>query len=567
MSDKRFQRLQRAVASACLLASTGCSTLSSLHLTRYDELPAGEEPMPASAQFVESGDTATTADTVAANTADPQFLGSLNTGGLGADIEQTAATGDNTTARDNPFAEASPLNPFVAEPASPFESQRAGAEVAEPANPFAAAAELAPQDSAQVNPFASEVASPPGDPAAAVIDDVSGNPFADAAAGSGEAVVQTADFEVPQALAVAYLQPASATATTGATPTFHPATPRMPTSGRIPSSVPGLPQQACPPCEVTIAAAGPEQAFAYPDEFIYDGGDRDVPVHYNGGVMAGLDTEDTVVEYSDSEGRNRVTPSNRVAVYAPRFGSVRTVSGLGVGTKVDQAAGAVDFAAPGGLSESRGIDATVAGTPAEGLRMRASASGVDVAVPASQSAQASAAAVNRKVDQGLESRVNTGLGTLEMTDIRELSLQIVDAATSTRRTSQIQTTGSTQATQTYATFRPQATIGVEQNRRKGEIFLTKKATPLIAQPGDTVTFTIEFSNIGDVAVSDVRIIDNLTPRLAYTSGTGQITVSSGGGGSLTVVPNKEGSQMVEFQLDQPLPGGATGTITFDALVQ
>jgi len=572
MSDKRFQRLQRAIASACLLASTGCSTLSSLHLTRYDELPAGEEPMPASAQFVESGDTATTADTVGADTADPQFLGPLNTDGLGADIEQTAASTDATDSNpavfDNPFAKTPPSSPFVAEPANPFASdgddanQAVGVVNADPANPFAEPADW-PQDSAPANPFASE----PADQSAAVPVDSSDNPFAAAAEAPGEAVVQTAAFEVPPGPAVARVQPASATASSRATPTFHPATPRMPTSGRIPSSVPGLPQQACPPCEVTIAAAGPEQALAYPDEFIYDGGDRDIPVHYDGGVMAGLDTEDTVVEYSDSEGRNRVTPSNRVAVYAPRFGSVRTVSGLGVGTKVDQAAGAVDFAALGGFSESRGIDATVAGTPAEGLRMRASASGVDVAVPASQSAQASAAAVNRKVDQGLESRVNTGLGTLEMTDIRELSLQIVDAATSTRRTSQIQTTGSTQATQTYATFRPQATIGVEQNRRKGEIFLTKKATPLIAQPGDTVTFTIEFSNIGDLAVSDVRIIDNLTPRLAYTSGTGQITVSTGGGGSLTVVPNKEGSQMVEFQLDQPLPGGATGTITFEALVQ
>lgn len=580
MSDKRFQRLQRAIASACLLASTGCSTLSSLHLTRYDELPASEEPLPASAQFAESGDTATTADMVGADTADPQFLGPLNTAGLGTDIEPTAAsteaTDSNPAVFDNPFAETPSSNPFVTEPANPFASQSAAADQAvdvmsaESANPFAETAELPPQESVPANPFAgqdTDQAAMPVDAQSAVTDESFDNPFAAAAEAPGEAVVQTAGFEVPQGPAVARVQPASATANSRATPTFHPATPRMPTSGRIPSSVPGLPQQACPPCEVTIAAAGPEQALAYPDEFIYDGGDRDIPVHYDGGVMAGLDTEDTVVEYSDSEGRNRVTPSNRVAVYAPRFGSVRTVSGLGVGTKVDQAAGAVDFAALGGLSESRGIDAAVAGTPAEGLRMRASASGVDVAVPASQSAQASAAAVNRKVDQGLESRVNTGLGTLEMTDIRELSLQIVDAATSTRRTSQVQTTGSTQATQTYATFRPQATIGVEQNRRKGEVFLTKKATPLIAQPGDTVTFTIEFSNIGDLAVSDVRIIDNLTPRLAYTSGTGQITVSTGGGGSLTVVPNKQGSQMVEFQLDQPLPGGATGTITFEALVQ
>lgn len=522
-----------------------------MSLSGYDELPAAEQPMPASAQFAEPNASEEAG-------ADSRFLGPLDTAALTDTPDVSAGSGESATvpaeAIDNPFAAAVEPDPFAAAAENPFAAAEPAMVDAAAANPFASAAEPATARVTAANPFADSR------------QESSDNPFAPAGEESGEAVVRTASFQ--SGTAASQVQPASATSTNRATTTFHPATPRMPASPRVPVVTHGgVPQQACPPCEVTIAAAGPEQALAYPDEFIYDGGDRDIPVHYNGGVMAGLDTEDTVVEYSDSEGRNRVTPSNRVAVYAPRFGSVRTVSGPGIGMQVDQAAGAVDFAAVGGLSESRGIDAAVAGTPAEGLRMRASASGVDVAVPASQSAQASAAAVNLKVDQGFESRVNTGPGTLEMTDIRELSLQIVDAATSTRRTSRIQTTGSTQATQTYATFRPQATIGVEQNRRKGEIFLTKKATPLIAQPGDTVTFTIEFSNIGDLAVSDVRIIDNLTPRLAYTSGTGQITVSTGGGGSLTVVPNKEGSQMVEFQLDQPLPGGATGTITFDALVQ
>jgi len=38
----------------------------------------------------------------------------------------------------------------------------------------------------------------------------------------------------------------------------------------------------------------------------------------------GLDTEDTVAEYTDHLGRRRVKPTNRVAVYAPRFAAVRT---------------------------------------------------------------------------------------------------------------------------------------------------------------------------------------------------------------------------------------------------
>lgn len=534
MSDQLLKRIQRLVATACLAGSTGCSSFMGMHSQGYTELSSSEQPPAAAEQF------SVTADATPQSAPETEYLKPLSAPDFGqaaateapfapfADGPQTAVVSLQAGSEPNPFASQAAA---AAESANPFAS---------PEDPFAPSDSQSPQSAATPNPFA--------------VDAAAANPFANDRATATDAVAP-AGFEAPAGENPATVTPASHT-TRWATPTFHPAEPRMPT-----------PQQACPPCEVTIAEAGPEQALAYPDEFLYDGGDRDVPVHYNGGVMEGLDTEDTIVEFKDTHGKKRVTASNRVAVYAPRFGSVRTVSGPGIGTKVDQAAGAVDFAGVGGLNESRGIEATVAGTPAEGLRMRATASGVDVAVPASQSAQASTAAINLKVDQGFESHARTGPGTLEMTDIRTLSLQIVEAATSTLRDAQVQTTGSTQATQTYATFRPQVTIGVEDNARKGEIFLTKTATPLIAQPGDTVSFTIQFRNLGDLPVGDVRIIDNLTPRLAYATGTGQITVSTGGGGSLTVVPNNEGSQMVEFQLDQPLPGGATGTITFDALVR
>jgi len=43
----------------------------------------------------------------------------------------------------------------------------------------------------------------------------------------------------------------------------------------------------------------------------------------------------------------------------------------------------------------------------------------------------------------------------------------------------------------------------------------KLADKQIAKPGDIVTFTIRYDNIGDREVHDVVIIDNLTPRLEY----------------------------------------------------
>lgn len=345
------------------------------------------------------------------------------------------------------------------------------------------------------------------------------------------------------------------TSANSAATTFTPSAPRMPT-----------PQEFCPPAATHTMAASP-LVSAYPDEYIFDGGDRDHPVHYQGGTMAGLDTEDTVVEFKDNQGENHVKASNRVAVYAPRFGSVRTISGPDTGVKIDHAAGATDIAGIDRLDERRGIDATVMNIPASGVATREGASGVEIAQPAFMSEKADGVVMNNKVDQGLESKTSTGLNTLEISTMRELNLQIVEPASSKIKTGFGQTASTSQATQAYATFRAQSTVGTEEGGRKGEIHITKEASPLIARPGDLITFQIHFRNIGDYNVTDVRIIDILTPRLIYIQGTGQITAPNDAGGALSVVPNKEGSQMLEFRLDEPLGGGKSGSITFQARVR
>lgn len=66
-----------------------------------------------------------------------------------------------------------------------------------------------------------------------------------------------------------------------------------------------------------------------PDEYLCDGGDYGSPV----GVKAdwsieGLEQEDTVAHFDTLDGRVLVEPSNRVCIYAPRFGAVRRVVNL-----------------------------------------------------------------------------------------------------------------------------------------------------------------------------------------------------------------------------------------------
>jgi len=87
---------------------------------------------------------------------------------------------------------------------------------------------------------------------------------------------------------------------------------RLPAAGPNPMA-PGM--MACDVCNVP----SPE---CYGDEYLCDGGDRDLPVHYDSQSRLSLDTEDTIVEFTDRNGNERMKPSNRVCIYAPRFASV-----------------------------------------------------------------------------------------------------------------------------------------------------------------------------------------------------------------------------------------------------
>lgn len=305
---------------------------------------------------------------------------------------------------------------------------------------------------------------------------------------------------------------------------------------------------------------------AYHDEYIFDGGDRDYPIHYPGGIREGLDTEDTIAEFEDHTGESHYRPSNRVAVYAPRFGALETVTGPGIDVKVDKAAGARDVRGIDALNERKGLEMRIANTPATGLRTREGASGVEMAQTLFQNRNAQPAVQSTKVDQGFLNIMTQGPNRLEMTDMLEMSIRFTAPVSANQDTLLGLAESTTQATQTYAMFKVQSVLGTDKSARKGDLRITKRASKSVAQSGDTITFTLQFRNIGDRPISSVRIVDNLTPRLVYVQDSASIDIPGGDAG-LSVLPNKEGSQILEFTLDDSLPGSTTGTITFDTKVK
>ena len=66
-----------------------------------------------------------------------------------------------------------------------------------------------------------------------------------------------------------------------------------------------------------------------PQEYVFDGDDRGLKIRVDPNFnVYGLDPEDTFGHFDTLEGNRIVVPSNRVAIYAPRFSAVRKIDGV-----------------------------------------------------------------------------------------------------------------------------------------------------------------------------------------------------------------------------------------------
>lgn len=87
--------------------------------------------------------------------------------------------------------------------------------------------------------------------------------------------------------------------------------------------------------------------------------------------------------------------------------------------------------------------------------------------------------------------------------------------------------------------------------------LTKVAAPTVAQPGDTVTYTLAVTNSGSSAASGVVVEDPLPAHMAFA----QVTGSGAGSASFDAIGNR-----VVFQVGT-LAAGANANLSFQATVQ
>ncbi|MCA8996548.1 MAG: DUF11 domain-containing protein [Planctomycetaceae bacterium] len=334
-----------------------------------------------------------------------------------------------------------------------------------------------------------------------------------------------------------------------------------------PSGMADCPTGQCPPTQCPPNMAWGPAAFPsiedLSDEYVCDGGDKKLPVHYEGDVRAGLDSEDTVVEYVDHTGEQHVKPSTTACLYAPRFGAVRSSTLPETGITVDKALGHQDDMKVAGLDLNTALDEQTRADEAIGIEMRERASGLEAKAEDQGLHQNLMALDHVKLQNTYEDFQFIREGQFGKADeaVVGLALQAAHAWLDGRRPVIVAHDQAGQMVQARATAHDYTAI--EDRRKKGELVIVKVADKAAAHPGEEVTFTIRFDNVGDRELLGVRVIDNLSPRLQFVEGSVQSDLD----GFVDVKENGAGGQLLTFEFDKPLEGKSGGYLSFKTIVR
>ena len=305
--------------------------------------------------------------------------------------------------------------------------------------------------------------------------------------------------------------------------------------------------------------ANPKLVELFPDEYLFDGGDRAYPVRYDREQILGVDTEDTIAEYQDHNGNRRVKPSNRVAIYAPRFAAVRSVYGVREDFNVQRVTNNFDQVRGAGFRQQLGGKTHLQRDRLQGVRMRSRAGGLLGKATRSDVSATKGVAQNTKLLNLFEDVQFLRDGEFRVSELARLNGGITAASAWSRELNPVIMANLTAAQEVYAMFKVAELTGVDESHKKtGQLRIVKLADKDSAKPGDVINFTIRFDNLGDRELRNIRIIDNLTPRLEYIDDS----ATSDRAGSTNVDDNGEGSQVLRFELDAPLTGHTGGVISF-----
>jgi len=300
------------------------------------------------------------------------------------------------------------------------------------------------------------------------------------------------------------------------------------------------------------------------DEYIRDGGDREYATKINPNWrVRGLDIEDTVVHYDTLDGNTLVTPSNRVHIYAPRFAAVRKTYGLF--QHEQHACGGVLY------------------SPEKLVRYNEVGLVSDMEQPVQANREVGSKGANifldplRTVDAGGAQRVTGfegGLRPYENFEIIRLGIfsedekpqlaKHIEAAAAWEEKQAVQVMS--QGRQLTISSVSQVLEGMHQYTLppgRQRVRIVKVASKKDALPGEIIEFTLRFDNVGDQAIGNVTVLDNLSPRLAFIPGSAKCSVQA----NFRTEENERGSHVLRWEIIAPLKVGEGGVIHFQCRVR
>jgi len=300
------------------------------------------------------------------------------------------------------------------------------------------------------------------------------------------------------------------------------------------------------------------------DEYLRDGGDRELPAAVGRDwEMHNLDVEDTVAHFDTLDGKTVVAPSNRVHIYAPRFGAVRQVVGLVANEQADLALNnhqRTTLAAP----ESNELATTYKqnleanrqiGTKPPVLLLSEQSDGV-----------VSTATKARAFQDSLLPHENLKLirlGIVDGTDMARLAAATT-AAVAWSGDQAVQVILDQKGAMALNSDQPgQEIFTVKEPPAAPKLRVVKVASAEHAEPGDEIVFTIRFDNVGNQVIGNVTIIDNLTTRLEYIPDSAECSLEA----NFSTQPNEAGSLVIRCEVIDPLPAFDGGILRFRCRVR
>jgi uncharacterized repeat protein (TIGR01451 family) len=330
---------------------------------------------------------------------------------------------------------------------------------------------------------------------------------------------------------------------------------------------------ACPfvgplgePCTLTCAIPCPPlpRPSLPRDEYLCDGGDRGGRAGMAPGRdLWGIEPRDTVVGFRAERSKDRVLPTNVVCLFAPRFGAVRRPYGANQYVRVDVAAGHETIQRTELRATRQGSRRLTKNESVLLNRSRSRASELE-------NRQATSVFSELRVlagwtqGQHVAGFLLTQAPQVARNRDRAVGLITRQPPAGIKSAESAVVTGIvTGANEQVMAWKPQELLSVEEPPDKPGLAVIKQVDQTEAEPGDILTYTITFRNIGNVPIRDVSIIDSLLPRLEYVPNSAQ----GPAGTVFTARENAAGSAELRWDLRDPLEPGAQGAVRFQARVR